>query len=106
MGSPGTVIERLTEMHDELGGYGQLIGLFAIGTSTQEQTRRCTELFATEVIPALRSLGVATGAAVTASSTPSARTGRSSRPPGDQAEELRTLPAEPCATLRELGCSG
>jgi alkanesulfonate monooxygenase SsuD/methylene tetrahydromethanopterin reductase-like flavin-dependent oxidoreductase (luciferase family) len=57
VGSPGTVAARLTEMHDQLGGYGQLIGLFAIGPATREQTRRSTELFATEVIPALRHLG-------------------------------------------------
>jgi len=56
VGSPDTVAARLTEMHDKLGGYGQLIGLFAIGTATREQTRRCTELFATEVIPAMRGL--------------------------------------------------
>jgi alkanesulfonate monooxygenase SsuD/methylene tetrahydromethanopterin reductase-like flavin-dependent oxidoreductase (luciferase family) len=56
VGSPDTVAARLTEMYDKLGGYGQLIGLFAIGTATREQTRRCTELFATEVIPAIRDL--------------------------------------------------
>ena len=57
VGSPDTVAERLTEMHHQLGGYGQLIGLFGIGSATREQTKRSTELFAAEVIPALRHLG-------------------------------------------------
>jgi alkanesulfonate monooxygenase SsuD/methylene tetrahydromethanopterin reductase-like flavin-dependent oxidoreductase (luciferase family) len=56
VGSPATVAARLAEMHEQLGGYGQLIGLFAIGPATREQTRRSTELFAAEVIPALRHL--------------------------------------------------
>jgi alkanesulfonate monooxygenase SsuD/methylene tetrahydromethanopterin reductase-like flavin-dependent oxidoreductase (luciferase family) len=58
VGSPATVASRLREMYTELGGYGQLIGLFAIGPSSHEQTTRSTDLFASEVIPALRSLGV------------------------------------------------
>ena len=62
VGSPASVAARLHEMYDELGGYGQLIGLFAIGPSTHEQTIRSTELFASEVIPVLRPLGVAAGA--------------------------------------------
>jgi len=52
------VARRLREMYDDLGGYGQLIGLFAIGTSTHEQIMRSAELFATEVMPVLRPLGV------------------------------------------------
>jgi alkanesulfonate monooxygenase SsuD/methylene tetrahydromethanopterin reductase-like flavin-dependent oxidoreductase (luciferase family) len=62
VGSPATVAARLREMYDELGGYGQLIGLFAIGPSTHEQTTRSTELFASEVMPVLRPLGVAADA--------------------------------------------
>jgi alkanesulfonate monooxygenase SsuD/methylene tetrahydromethanopterin reductase-like flavin-dependent oxidoreductase (luciferase family) len=62
VGSPATVTSRLRDMYAELGGYGQLIGLFAIGTSTHEQTTRSTDLFASEVIPALRPLGVAADA--------------------------------------------
>jgi alkanesulfonate monooxygenase SsuD/methylene tetrahydromethanopterin reductase-like flavin-dependent oxidoreductase (luciferase family) len=61
VGSPDTVARRLREMYDDLGGYGQLIGLFAIGTSTHEQIMRSAELFATEVIPVLRPLGFAEG---------------------------------------------
>jgi alkanesulfonate monooxygenase SsuD/methylene tetrahydromethanopterin reductase-like flavin-dependent oxidoreductase (luciferase family) len=56
VGSPATVAARLAAMHEQLGGYGQLIGLFAIGPATREQTRRSTELFASEVMPALRHL--------------------------------------------------
>jgi len=59
VGSPATVASRLRELYDELGGFGQLIGLFAIGPSTHEQVTRSSELFATEVIPELRPLGVA-----------------------------------------------
>jgi alkanesulfonate monooxygenase SsuD/methylene tetrahydromethanopterin reductase-like flavin-dependent oxidoreductase (luciferase family) len=63
VGSPGTVIARLRELYDELGGFGQLIGLFAIGPATHEQVTRSTELFAAEVIPAVRPLGVGEAAA-------------------------------------------
>ena len=59
VGSPDTVARRLREMYDDLGGFGQLIALFAIGTSTHEQIMRSAELFATEVMPVLRALGVA-----------------------------------------------
>jgi alkanesulfonate monooxygenase SsuD/methylene tetrahydromethanopterin reductase-like flavin-dependent oxidoreductase (luciferase family) len=59
VGSPATVASRLRELYDQLGGFGQLIGLFAIGPSTHEQVTRSSELFATEVIPELRPLGVA-----------------------------------------------
>lgn len=57
VGSPDTVRARLRELHDELG-FGQLIGLFAIGGLTHEQVVRSTELFAADVMPALRPLGV------------------------------------------------
>lgn len=56
VGSPESVTSRLTELQEELG-FGQLIGLFAPGDITPERTRRNTELFASEVMPALRSLG-------------------------------------------------
>jgi len=63
VGSPAAVAERLGQLHRELGGFGQLIGLFAIGSSTHEQVTHSAELFATEVIPALRSLGLSASAA-------------------------------------------
>ena len=62
VGSPASVVSRLRELYDQLGGFGQLIGLFAIGPSTHERVTRSAELFATEVIPALRPLGVAADA--------------------------------------------
>jgi alkanesulfonate monooxygenase SsuD/methylene tetrahydromethanopterin reductase-like flavin-dependent oxidoreductase (luciferase family) len=57
-GSPETVASRLTELQEELG-FGQLIGLHAIGDMTHEQVRRNSELFASEVMPKLRPLGTA-----------------------------------------------
>jgi alkanesulfonate monooxygenase SsuD/methylene tetrahydromethanopterin reductase-like flavin-dependent oxidoreductase (luciferase family) len=63
VGSPSTVTARLRELHDELG-FGQLIGLFAIGGLTHERTVRSMELFCAEVMPALRPLGVAEGVPV------------------------------------------
>jgi alkanesulfonate monooxygenase SsuD/methylene tetrahydromethanopterin reductase-like flavin-dependent oxidoreductase (luciferase family) len=59
VGSPAAVAERLGQLHSELGGFGQIIGLFTIGPATHKQVMRSAELFASEVIPALRPLGVA-----------------------------------------------
>ena len=47
IGSPSSVAKRLSELYDELGGFGHIIGLFAIGPSTHEQVMRSSELFAT-----------------------------------------------------------
>jgi alkanesulfonate monooxygenase SsuD/methylene tetrahydromethanopterin reductase-like flavin-dependent oxidoreductase (luciferase family) len=58
VGSPETVTARLRELQEELG-FGQIIGLFSIGDITHEQTTRSMELFASEVMPAVRSLGTA-----------------------------------------------
>jgi alkanesulfonate monooxygenase SsuD/methylene tetrahydromethanopterin reductase-like flavin-dependent oxidoreductase (luciferase family) len=58
VGSPATVTARLRELYEELG-FGQLIGLFSLGAATHEQTVRSMELFAADVMPALRPLGVA-----------------------------------------------
>jgi alkanesulfonate monooxygenase SsuD/methylene tetrahydromethanopterin reductase-like flavin-dependent oxidoreductase (luciferase family) len=58
VGSPDTVTARLRELHGELD-FGHLLGLFGIGDVTHEQTVRSMELFASEVMPALRPLGVA-----------------------------------------------
>jgi alkanesulfonate monooxygenase SsuD/methylene tetrahydromethanopterin reductase-like flavin-dependent oxidoreductase (luciferase family) len=57
VGSPDTVTARLRELYDELG-FGQLIGLFAPGDIPHDRTVRNMTLFATEVIPSIRSLGV------------------------------------------------
>jgi alkanesulfonate monooxygenase SsuD/methylene tetrahydromethanopterin reductase-like flavin-dependent oxidoreductase (luciferase family) len=59
VGSPAAVADRLAELYEKLGGFGQLIGLFAIGPSTHEQVMRSAELFAADVMPALRPLGAA-----------------------------------------------
>jgi alkanesulfonate monooxygenase SsuD/methylene tetrahydromethanopterin reductase-like flavin-dependent oxidoreductase (luciferase family) len=58
VGSPAAVTERLGQLYDELGGFGQIIGLFSIGTATHKQVMRSAELFSSEVIPALRPLGL------------------------------------------------
>lgn len=60
VGSAASVTERLGELYDELGGFGQIIGLFAIGPSTHQQVMHSAELFATEVMPVLRPLGTKT----------------------------------------------
>jgi alkanesulfonate monooxygenase SsuD/methylene tetrahydromethanopterin reductase-like flavin-dependent oxidoreductase (luciferase family) len=57
VGSPDTVTARIRELHEELG-FGLLIGLFSIGDMSHEETVRSMELFAGEVIPAVRPLGV------------------------------------------------
>jgi alkanesulfonate monooxygenase SsuD/methylene tetrahydromethanopterin reductase-like flavin-dependent oxidoreductase (luciferase family) len=64
VGSPDTVAARLRELHDELG-FGQVIGLFALGDITHEETTRSMELFASQVMPAVRQLGVANTAVPT-----------------------------------------
>jgi alkanesulfonate monooxygenase SsuD/methylene tetrahydromethanopterin reductase-like flavin-dependent oxidoreductase (luciferase family) len=56
VGTPETVTARLRELYEELG-FGQLIGLFALGDITHEETVTSMELFADKVIPALRPLG-------------------------------------------------
>jgi alkanesulfonate monooxygenase SsuD/methylene tetrahydromethanopterin reductase-like flavin-dependent oxidoreductase (luciferase family) len=56
VGSPDTVANRLGELQSELG-FGQIIGLFAIGGMTHEQVVASTELFAADVMPALKALG-------------------------------------------------
>jgi alkanesulfonate monooxygenase SsuD/methylene tetrahydromethanopterin reductase-like flavin-dependent oxidoreductase (luciferase family) len=58
VGSPESVTARLRELHAELG-FGQIIGLFALGAMSHEQTTTSMELFASQVMPALRPLGVA-----------------------------------------------
>lgn len=59
VGLPAAVADRLAELYAKLGGFGQLIGLFAIGPSTHQQMMRSPGLFASDVMPALRPLGVA-----------------------------------------------
>jgi alkanesulfonate monooxygenase SsuD/methylene tetrahydromethanopterin reductase-like flavin-dependent oxidoreductase (luciferase family) len=53
VGSPATVAEKLAENLGKLGT-GNLLGLFQLGTLPADLTRRNLELFAAEVMPALR----------------------------------------------------
>ncbi|KMM17106.1 LLM class flavin-dependent oxidoreductase [Synechococcus sp. GFB01] len=53
VGSPATVREKLTEQIERLG-IGNLLGLFQLGTLPADLTRRNMQLFAEEVLPALR----------------------------------------------------
>jgi alkanesulfonate monooxygenase SsuD/methylene tetrahydromethanopterin reductase-like flavin-dependent oxidoreductase (luciferase family) len=58
VGSPDTVVNRLGELQATLG-FGQIIGLFALGDMPHERTVANMELFASEVMPVLRPLGTA-----------------------------------------------
>jgi alkanesulfonate monooxygenase SsuD/methylene tetrahydromethanopterin reductase-like flavin-dependent oxidoreductase (luciferase family) len=64
VGSPESVTARLAELQEELG-FGQVIGLFSIGDITHKETIRSMELFASQVIPATRPLGVTEPVAAT-----------------------------------------
>ncbi len=59
VGSPESVTARLAELHSELG-FGQIIGLFVLGGLSRERAAASTELFASQVMPALRPLGAVT----------------------------------------------
>jgi alkanesulfonate monooxygenase SsuD/methylene tetrahydromethanopterin reductase-like flavin-dependent oxidoreductase (luciferase family) len=52
-GTPDQVTERLSELHDVLG-FGTLAGLLHFGDMPHERTLRSMELFAREVMPAMR----------------------------------------------------
>jgi alkanesulfonate monooxygenase SsuD/methylene tetrahydromethanopterin reductase-like flavin-dependent oxidoreductase (luciferase family) len=58
VGSPATVRERLGAMLEQSGA-NYVIGCFSFGSLTQEQTLRSVNLFASEVMPALREPRVA-----------------------------------------------
>jgi alkanesulfonate monooxygenase SsuD/methylene tetrahydromethanopterin reductase-like flavin-dependent oxidoreductase (luciferase family) len=53
VGSPETVLDRLTANIERLG-VGNLLGLFQLGTLPADDTRANLELFAGEVMPKLR----------------------------------------------------
>jgi alkanesulfonate monooxygenase SsuD/methylene tetrahydromethanopterin reductase-like flavin-dependent oxidoreductase (luciferase family) len=61
-GSPQTVRARLEEYHGQIG-FGHLLTLLQFGTLPAELTRKNMELYATEVMPHLRSVTSATKAA-------------------------------------------
>lgn len=56
VGSPDTVGERLAELQEQLG-FGQVITLMGIGDMPHHRTIRSMDLFASEVMPALRNVG-------------------------------------------------
>ncbi len=53
VGSPDTVGERFEAMIDELG-FGQIISLMGVGDMPHYRTVKSMELYATQVMPALR----------------------------------------------------
>ncbi len=58
VGSPETVRDRLTELSGRLG-FGNLLGLFQLGTLPADLTRKNMTLFAEEVMPKMRAeLGI------------------------------------------------
>lgn len=57
VGSPRTVRERLMAYQQEMG-FGKLVPLLQFGTLPADLTRKNMELFAGEIMPALRPLGV------------------------------------------------
>jgi alkanesulfonate monooxygenase SsuD/methylene tetrahydromethanopterin reductase-like flavin-dependent oxidoreductase (luciferase family) len=61
-GSPQTVRAKLEEYHSQIG-FGHLLTLLQFGTLPEELTRKNMELYATEVMPHLRSVTSATKAA-------------------------------------------
>jgi len=60
-GSPDSVTNRLGELQADLG-FGQIIGLYALGDMPHGRVVASMELFASDVMPALRPLGTAAGA--------------------------------------------
>jgi len=64
VGSPETVRDRLIELSGRLG-FGNLLGLFQLGTLPADLTRKNMTMFAQEVMPQLRqTLGVKAAEAV------------------------------------------
>jgi alkanesulfonate monooxygenase SsuD/methylene tetrahydromethanopterin reductase-like flavin-dependent oxidoreductase (luciferase family) len=62
VGSPETVVNKLGELQSQLG-FGQLIGLFAIGDMPHERVVGNLDRFVSEVMPDIRPLGVAAATA-------------------------------------------
>jgi hypothetical protein len=53
VGGPDTVGERFESLREELG-FGQIISLMGVGDMPHYRTVKSMELFATQVMPALR----------------------------------------------------
>ena len=73
-GSPDSVVNRLGELQADLG-FGQIIGLYALGDMPHARVVSSMELFASDVMPALRTLGVAAGAGDAPAATDAAGAG-------------------------------
>jgi alkanesulfonate monooxygenase SsuD/methylene tetrahydromethanopterin reductase-like flavin-dependent oxidoreductase (luciferase family) len=57
VGDPAYVTARLEEAYEHVGGFDRLIALLQFGTLPDDLTRKNLELFADEVLPALRRIG-------------------------------------------------
>ena len=55
-GGPDTVLEQLRTFYDAVGGFGHLLMMIQGGTMGYDLTTRSMELFAREVMPALKEL--------------------------------------------------
>ena len=55
VGSPRTVIEKVRAVHGETG-LGNFVAMLQFGTLSNERARKNQELFAKEVMPALRAM--------------------------------------------------
>jgi alkanesulfonate monooxygenase SsuD/methylene tetrahydromethanopterin reductase-like flavin-dependent oxidoreductase (luciferase family) len=56
-GSPATVVEKLEQYQSEMG-FGNIAPMLQFGTLPHELTEKNVRLFAAEVMPKLRGLGV------------------------------------------------
>jgi alkanesulfonate monooxygenase SsuD/methylene tetrahydromethanopterin reductase-like flavin-dependent oxidoreductase (luciferase family) len=57
-GTPDEVVEQIKRFYDYVGGFGHILMMGHAGTLGFGPTSRSLELYATEVVPQLRSLGV------------------------------------------------
>jgi alkanesulfonate monooxygenase SsuD/methylene tetrahydromethanopterin reductase-like flavin-dependent oxidoreductase (luciferase family) len=56
VGSPDTVVEKLTRMHEDLGGFGAIISFVFDASQNPEPYRRSLELLGREVSPRIAKL--------------------------------------------------
>jgi len=57
VGTPEYVAAEIERQYEDVGGFGRLGGLFQFGTLPDEEVRRSLELYADEVMPAVRRIG-------------------------------------------------
>lgn len=58
VGSPETMVENIKRHYEQTGGYGNLIMMAQAGHMNHEQVKRSIKLFAEEVYPKIKHLGV------------------------------------------------